>query len=271
MPEAIKLSSPATGEFWEIPILFEDEHLLALNKPAELLVSPDRANPERPSLIELLHRDIKRGAPWARHLGADYLVNAHRVDFGVTGVILLARNKAALIALATQFNTDEPRRVYSALVRGSPPGDTFATDAKLAPHPLQMGITRVDPHQGKRSRTEFTVRERLGDCTLLEGRPCPDRPHQVRVHLRHLRLPVVADDIYGGHPLFLSRLKPDYTLKKGQTERPLISRPALHLEQILIDHPVSGEPLKITAAPDKDFNVSIKYLRRYAGDFGTNA
>ena len=63
MPEPVKLSSPETGQFWEIPVLWEDDHLLALNKPAGLPVSPDRSDPARPSLMNLLHRGIERGAP----------------------------------------------------------------------------------------------------------------------------------------------------------------------------------------------------------------
>jgi RluA family pseudouridine synthase len=265
VPDAVKLSSPATGEFWEIPVLFEDDHLLVLNKPAELLVSPDRNDARRPSLIELLHRDIERGAPWARQRSLSYLMNAHRLDFGASGVILLAKNKPALVALAAQFATGEPRRIYAALVRGSSEADTFATDAKLAPHPLQMGIIRVDPKDGKRSRTEFAVRERLDGCLLLECRPCPDRPDQVRVHLKHLRLPLVGDNVYGGRPLLLSKLKTGYHLKPGKVERPLIDRPALHMEQVVIDHPTTGVKMTLAAPWAKDLTVSIKYLRRYAG------
>ena len=130
MPDAVKLSSPATGEFWEIPVLFEDGHLLALNKPGRLLVSPDRSAPKRPSLMQLLHRDIERGAPWAAKRGFDYLINAHRLDFETSGVLLLARNKSALVALANQFAAEPPCRVYAALVRGSSGEDKFATLAK---------------------------------------------------------------------------------------------------------------------------------------------
>ena len=69
----IKLSSPATREFWEIPVLFEDEHLLALDKPAGLLTSPDRYDPQRPNLMKLLHAGIAAGKPWARERNLTYL------------------------------------------------------------------------------------------------------------------------------------------------------------------------------------------------------
>ena len=264
MPDAVKLSSPATGEFWEIPVLFEDSHLLVLNKPSQFLVSPDRCDPGRPSLMQLLHRDIERGAPWAGQRRLGYLMNAHRLDFGTSGVILLAKNKPALVALAAQFAAEQPCRIYAALVRGSSGADTFETDAKLAPHPLQMGVVRVDPKDGKRSSTHFAVRERFDACLLLECRPCPDRPHQIRAHLKHLRLPLVGDDVYGGRPLLLSTLKPAYRLKQGQVERPLMARPALHMEQAVIEHPATGAKLTLAAPWAKDLTVSIKYLRRYA-------
>jgi RluA family pseudouridine synthase len=264
VPDVVKLSSPATGEFWEIPILFEDGHLLVLNKPAQLPVSPDRSDPRRPSLMQLLHRDIERGAPWAAQRRLSYLMNTHRLDSGAGGVILLAKNKPALVALAAQFATEQPRRVYAALVRGSSGADTFATDAKLAPHPLQMGVFKVDPKDGKRSSTAFAVRERFDGCLLLECRPRPDRPHQIRAHLKHLRLPLVGDEVYGGRPLLLSTLKSGYHLKQGRVERPLIDRPALHLEQVAVEHPATGATLALAAPWAKDLTVSIKYLRRYA-------
>jgi RluA family pseudouridine synthase len=264
VPEAIKLSSPATGEFWEIPVLFEDEHLLVLNKPSRLLVSPDRYNPRRPSLMQLLHRDIERGARWAAQRRLGYLTQAHRLDFEASGVLVLARNKRALAALAGQFAAQQPCRVYAALVRGTSAADTFAAEVKLGPHPLQMGVVRVDAKGGKRAHTEFAVRERFDGCLLLEGRPSPDRPHQVRVHLKHLRLPLVGDDLYGGGPLLLSTLKKGYRLKPGQVERPLIDRPALHLEQVAVAHPAMAGKMTLAAPWAKDLAVSIKYLRRYA-------
>ena len=263
--ESIKLSSPETGQFWEITILWEDDLLLALNKPAGLLVSPDRAEPARPNLMNLLHRGIERGAPWARQRGLAWLRNAHRLDFATTGVILLAKNRPALVALADQFGAAKPHTVCVALVRGSKTEDTFATDAGLAPHPLQTGLLRVDLRNGKTSRTEFTVRERFpaAGCLLLECRPFSGRAHQIRVHLKHLRLPILGDDLYGGPPLLLSNLKPGYRLKPGRTERPLISDAALHCEQLIISHPAGGAETRIVAPWPKDLAVAIKYLRRY--------
>ncbi|MFN7139423.1 MAG: RluA family pseudouridine synthase [Limisphaerales bacterium] len=262
--DTIKLSSPATRDFWEIPVLFEDDHLLALNKPANLLTSPDRYDPNRPNLMKLLHRDIERGAPWVAKRGLNYLFNAHRLDFETSGVILLAKSKPVLVHLANLFGSEKPNKVYAALVSGSPQEDTFSTDAKLAPHPTRLGVMRVDQRAGKRSRTEFTVRERFKGITLLECRPLTGRTHQIRIHLAYLKLPILGDKVYGGAQLMLSSFKPDYRLKKGQVERPLISTTALHAEQLTLPHPVTGNEVKIVAEWQKDLSVAVKYLRRYS-------
>jgi RluA family pseudouridine synthase len=216
--------------------------------------------------MQLLHRAIQRGAPWAGNRGRAWLMNAHRLDAATTGVILLAKSKPALAALADQFGAAKPHKTYVALVRGSKTEDCFATDAALAAHPLQAGVMRVDERNGKLSRTEFTVRERFAaaGCLLVECRPLAERAHQIRVHLRHLRLPIIGDPIYGGPPLLLSTLKAGYRLKPGRTERPLISDAALHSEQITVSHPVTGVEIKITAPWPKDFSVAVKYLRRCA-------
>jgi RluA family pseudouridine synthase len=268
--EAVKLSSPATAEFWKIPILYEDDELLALNKPSGLLISPDRYDAARPNLMKLLHREIERGAAWTRDRHLTYLMNAHRLDFETSGVVLLAKSKPALVALASQFGSEKPVKVYVALARGSSAESTFSTDAPLAPHPVRPGFIRVDPKLGKRSRTEFSVRETFSGYLLLECRPLTGRTHQIRVHLRHLRLPLVGDEIYGGPPLLLSSLKNSYRLKPGETERPLMSRVALHAERLVVRHPRTGENVNIEAPWPKDLMVSVKYLRRYArGEFSS--
>ena len=107
MSAAIKLSSPATREFWEIPVLFEDEHLLALDKPARLLTSPDANDLARPSLMKLLHAGIAAKKPWAAERNLDYLNNANELDSDITGVLLLAKNKPAFIALANLFSAEK--------------------------------------------------------------------------------------------------------------------------------------------------------------------
>jgi RluA family pseudouridine synthase len=264
----VKLSSPSTHEFWEIPVLFEDEHLLALDKPAGLLTSPDRADRERPSLMHLLHRGIADGKPWARERRAQYLMQAYRLDFEASGVLLLAKTKPVLVGLADLFGSERPCQKYCALVQGAPGEDRFEMEARLAPHPVIPGFLHVDSQRGRRSRTLVRLRERFSGYALLQCEPLTNRPHQIRAHLRHAGLPLVADEVYGGRPLFLSQLKRDYRARKDRPERPLIGRPALHAEELCLPHPVTDETLVITAPWPKDLRVAVKYLRQYAGSGG---
>src|SRR4051812_9552190 len=252
----IKLSAPATHEFWEVPVVFEDEHLLALDKPSGLLTSPDRYDPNRPNLMKLLHAGIAEGKPWARERGLTYLSNAHRLDFETSGVILLAKDKTVLVQLADLFGAEKPVKKYVALVQGSPTEDEFEIDAKIAPHPVRLGMMRVDPKGGKKSMTRFFVLERFSRQTLLRCEPLTGRTHQIRIHLRHAGFPIVGDELYGGKPLWLSRLKPNYRLKPGKEERPLMARVALHAEQLDLVHPVTSQPISITAPWPKDFTVA---------------
>lgn len=262
----IKLSSPATREFWEIPVLFEDEHLLALDKPAELLTSPDRHDANRPSLMKLLHAGIAGSKMWARERNLTYLSNAHRLDLETSGVILLAKNKPALIALANLFSSEKPQKKYLALVRGEPLESQFEVDVRLVPHPVKIGLMHVDQKNGKQSKTKFEVLENFPRCgyALLKCEPLAERAHQIRVHASHAGLKIVGDELYGGKPLWLSRLKSDYRLKEGKTERPLISRVALHAEQLTLPYPIMDKVLTITAPWPKDLKVAVKYLRQFA-------
>src|SRR3989442_1946521 len=216
----IKLSAPETREFWPIPVLWEDARLLALDKPGGLLISPDRYDPRRPNLITLLHRGIARGASWAQERKLGYLANANRLDFETSGVILLAKDKPALIALANQFGVEQANKIYVTLACGAPAQDAFAINAKLAADPAQFGLMRVDPRQGRKATTLLEVAERFSGYTLLNCRPITDRAHQIRAHLRHARLPIVGDTRYGGPPLFLSQLQTRDPIQLNTEERP---------------------------------------------------
>jgi RluA family pseudouridine synthase len=260
----IKLSAPATGEFWKISVLYEDEHLLAIDKPSRLLTSPDRYDRERPNLMKLLHRDIERGAPWAHTRQLTYLMNAHRLDFETSGVLLLAKNKPALVALANLFGSEKPNKTYLALAHGAPAQNEFEVGASLAPHPTEPGRVRVDEKRGKRAKTLFRTLEWFQGYTLLEARPLTGRTHQIRVHASYVRLPLVGDGTYGGRKLLLSRLKQGYRLKPDRTERPLLDRTALHAAQLSLPHPVTQAVVTIDAPLPKDLQVALKYLRKFA-------
>lgn len=261
----IKLISPATQEFWEVPIIHEDDSLLAFAKPARLLASPDRFDPRRPNLIQLLREGIAQGATWAAKRNLTYLANAHRLDFEASGVLLLAKTKPALVALANEFGADLPTKTFVALTRGMPPEPEFTVDTKIGTQTRQLGLMRIDPMGGKKAVTKFKVIEQFRGFTLLHCQPLTDRPHQIRVHLRSLGLHTVGDLDYAGEPLALSQIKSSYTPKLNKPERPLMGRVALHAELLEIKHPVTSEPITITAEWPKDLRVTLKYLRMFRG------
>lgn len=265
MTAAIKLSSPATREFWEIPVLFEDEHLLALDKPAGLLTSPDAENPARPSLMKLLHDGIAVKKPWAAERKLEYLNHAHQPDLEASGVILLAKTKPVFGALANLFSAGKARLKYLVLVHGEPLENQFEVNARLSPHPAKPGVMRVDSQGGKQAVTRFEVLENFSrhGCALLQAESLMERTHQVRVHANHVGLKIVGDELYGGKKLWLSRLKRDYRLKEGREERPLISRAALHIEELTLPHPVTNETVTIKSEWPKDLKVAVKYLRQF--------
>ena len=261
----IKLSAPATREFWEVPVLHEDGHLLAVSKPAGLLTSPDRYDPNRPNLMRLLHDGVAQGAAWAKERGLTYLANVHRLDFETSGVLLLAKDKPALTALANEFGSNKPLKTYVALTRGMPGQPEFTVDAPIGPQTRQLGLMRIDRQGGKKSVTNFRVAEQFRGFSLLHCQPLTGRTHQIRVHLRSVDLHIVGDVDYAGHPLYLSQIKRSYTPKRDEPERPLMARVALHAERLEIRHPVTGEPVVITAEWPKDFRVTVKYLRQFSG------
>lgn len=261
----IKLSSPATRGFWEIPVLYEDEHLMALDKPAGLLTAP-REDPAEPSLIELLHQGIRQGKPWAKARALSYLLHVQPLDPEASGVFLLAKTKTVLTQFADLFGNEQPILRFVTLVHGSPAETRFSVEAKLAPHPVRSDLMTVSSNRGKRARSQFEVLERFESWALVRSSPLTWRQHQIRVHLAQAGLPLAGDELYRGKPLLLSALKPGYHLKPNHTERPLVGQPILHAEQLESAHPVTGERLTIQAPWPKQLAVAVKYLRRYGID-----
>ncbi|MBX3732368.1 MAG: RNA pseudouridine synthase [Verrucomicrobiae bacterium] len=262
-PPVIRLSAPAHGLSWAVPVLYEDEHLLALDKPARLLSSPDRYDPARPNLMRLLHEGVAAGRPWAASRGLTYLANAHRLDFETTGVFLLAKCRDALVVLANHFGSEIPKKYYVALAQGRPAAETFSVEKPLAADRYHPGLMRIARH-GKKSATEFRILESFPGHTLLEAQPHTGRTHQIRVHLKHAGLPILGDRTYGGGLLYLSSLKPGYRQRPAVPERPLIASMALHAWRLELPHPVTGGALCIEAPWPRELQVALKYLRRFA-------
>jgi 23S rRNA-/tRNA-specific pseudouridylate synthase len=252
------------------PILFEDDTMIAFDKPSGLLIAPDRWDKQRENLMALVHARMGHG-----------VANVHRLDADTSGVLLCAKTKPALDFLSGQFQAKTVEKKYLAFVvvlpveqtmkvvapvrdaAGALP-DAFTVDVALGEDERQPGRMRVFKGRGgKECLTEFRVVDRFGRFVFLECRPLTGRTHQIRVHLAAAGAPILNDPFYGnpGIKLLLSELKRRY---KGRAEeKPLIGRLALHASELTLKHPLTREPMTIAAPLPHEFAVALKYLRKF--------
>jgi RluA family pseudouridine synthase len=234
-------------------VLWEDEYLLAVNKPAGLLSVPDGYDPSLPHLRGLV--EPVYGRVWV----------VHRLDRDTSGVLIFARTAEAHRVLSQQFEERQIEKVYHALVAGDPPWHQKTVNLPLQPNGDRRHRTVVDRRKGKAATTKLSVLERFGVFSLLESSPQTGRTHQVRVHLAALGLPVVVDSLYGdGEGVYLSQVKPKYQKKASRVEKPLINRLGLHARSLRFQHPDKEEVVSIEAPYPKDFALVLKQLRKYS-------
>jgi 23S rRNA pseudouridine955/2504/2580 synthase len=217
----------------EIPILYEDEALLAVDKPAGL--AAHGGSGVSFGLIETL----RAGRPDAR-----FLELAHRLDRETSGILLIAKKRSALKRLHELFKTRATDKRYRMLVRGHFPEPRRVVKAPLFKYLTPEGERRVriDPENGKPSVSIFTRLEARNDISLLEAKLETGRTHQLRVHLAHLGHPILGDDKYG-----------DFARNKALAKQPNgLKRMALHAWRLTLPHPISGEPLALEAPWPED-------------------
>ena len=235
-----------------LDVLFEDEVLLALNKPAGLLLAPDARAKTDDNLMQRLE---------ARYPGFHHV---HHLDKQTSGIVLCAKEPAVWKRLFGWFASPKIVRRYLCLTRGVPPEQNFTLELPLAPNPQGHGRMMVAKH-GRTARAAFQILEVFRNYALVEARPETGRHHQIRVLLASKGTPLLGDPYYGdGKPLLLSTLKRNFKMPR-EGERPLIARPALHAASLEFPHPVTEATMKIEAPLSKDFAVALKHLRKYVG------
>ncbi len=234
------------------PVLFEDEHILAFDKPSGLLISPDRWDKEKENLMDEVHA----------HRSPD-IFNAHRLDRDTSGVIVCGKTKDALNSLCLQFERGEVEKEYLALVCGRPPHERGEVDQPMAEDPEHPGRMKCVRH-GKPAITRYETEQAFRGWTLLRLFPQTGRTHQLRVHMKTLGCPILADPWYGdGLPLVLSEFKRGYKPSLHK-EHPLIARLALHAHRLTLRHPADGRSLAIEAPIPKELRTAIRQLSRWA-------
>lgn len=246
-----------------LPIIFEDPHLLVINKPAGLVTAPSDTT-QAPALAEILaskyHIDLERAGI------------VHRLDKDTSGLLLVARDQPSLEVLQAQFQERSVDKVYTALVHGQisapitvdqpiirnpaqrqkfithPDGRAAVTEfqpLKYFTLPLEM-LTDLFPDYSKIQLRKLTS-SHYGQFTLLQCHPKTGRTHQIRVHLKHLGHPIVGDAKYGGR-------------KTARQDHRWCPRQFLHASQISFNHPTTGERLTFEAPLPSDLVSALEYL-----------
>lgn len=239
------------------PVLFEDDCVIAFDKPSGLLIAPDRWNKARANLMDLVHEKMGHG-----------VANVHRIDADTSGLVLCAKTKPALDFLSGQFQSKTVAKLYEALTAGLPALDAYTVDLVLKEDEAKPGRMCVVKKHGKASVTDFKVVARFpqpadrAGFAHVECRPLTGRTHQIRVHLAASGTPILNDPFYGNEArLMLSDLKRGY--KGREEERPLIGRLALHAAALTFTHPLTREPMTLQAPRPQDFSVALKYLQKF--------
>ena len=216
-----------------LDILYEDEHLLAVDKPAGMLVHPSRAQNEN-TLANFVQGFYRRtGQASAFH-------PITRLDRDTYGVVLLAKNAHVHALLTAQQEQGLIRKTYHALVLGGPETDSGMIDAPIARRELPSLLRYVN-QEGKPSRTEYHVLERFTDTSLLALRPITGRTHLLRVHCAHMGVPILGD------PQYCSEASAAYSAELKLRSQLLCAK------ELTLPPPITGEPLTITSRQTAHF------------------
>lgn len=236
----------------QIEKLYEDEELIIVNKPAGLLVIPDRHNHNLPSLNKLLEETLKQQV-WV----------VHRLDRDTSGVICFAKTEAAHKYLSKLFQEHEIGKYYHGLVIGRVIPEEGRIDKAIIEHPAKNG-KMTTAKKGKPSVTDYKVVEQWSLYSLVQFRIHTGRTHQIRVHMQSIGHPIVCDELYGdGKPFFLSGIKKKFKLSdKEEQERPLLSRLALHASRLEFKKE-DGTVITAEAPLPKDIAACVKQLEKW--------
>jgi len=249
----------ATGKKCTVEVLWEDAHLLVINKPPGIPVVPDRWQPRLPNIRGILQ--AKYPQPSAQNAQAIWIV--HRLDAGTSGVLLLAKSAVFHQKLSQLFEKNGIRKTYLAIVNGCPDKDSGIINHPLRQFSKHKSLMKIDA-KGKPSATEYRVIETFRRFSLLAVYPKTGRTHQIRVHLAAINCPLTVDPLYGNsESLCLSSIKRRYHRSKHKAERSLIDRLTLHAFQISFTNPLTHKKQIFEASLPKDFNAALKSLRKW--------
>ncbi|BFM08977.1 23S rRNA pseudouridine(1911/1915/1917) synthase RluD [Halioxenophilus aromaticivorans] len=236
------------AEAMPLDIVYEDEHILVVNKPSGLVVHPAAGNYTGTLLNALLAHDKSLA-----NLPRAGIV--HRLDKDTTGLMVVAKTLPAVNDLVAQLQSRSVSREYEAVVIGTPTGGG-SVDEPIGRHPTQRTKMAV-VHTGKPALTHYRVVERFGQHTHVRVKLATGRTHQIRVHMAHIRYPLVGDTTYAGR--FKIPPQCSDTLIEHLRAFP---RQALHAQQLGLVHPARGEDMQWQAPIPADFDGLLQVLRQ---------
>ena len=248
-------SDSPIGEPLELDLLYEDEHLAVLNKPAGLVVHPSGSHQGGTLVNGLLAR-----YPKIERVGVVPRPGiVHRLDKLTSGVMVVALSNPARLGLVDQFRERRVKKQYRAIVEGKVPLDSDYIDLPIGEHPKKHDRMRIDLRDGKSSSTYYEVVKRYESFTDLKVSPISGRTHQIRLHLSHQGHPVVADGTYAKDRQIAFRRLCEAREAEGLTA-PRIHRQALHAARLAFTHPVDGRELSFEAPLPEDMGELLAIL-----------
>jgi len=238
-----------------IEIIYEDNDIIVINKPAGVSVTKDRSR--EPQLTDFLAKQIGNEATSKLRL-------VHRLDKDTSGVMILAQNRETQRDFADYFFNRKVKKTYLAIVKGAVISAKGEINEPIARSKKNAELMRINRRGGKESITQWQLLADFGLLSLLAVNPLTGRTHQIRVHLASIGLPLAIDPLYGGRePIMLSEFKKNYRLGRNQEEKPLIDRLTLHAYQIEFTEPQTNRPNLFVAPLDKKFAATIKMLTKH--------
>jgi 23S rRNA pseudouridine1911/1915/1917 synthase len=249
-PEQILKPQPVAFE-----VVFEDDDLVVVNKPAGLVVHPAPGNREGTLVHGLLDRVGKLAA-----LGSPLRPGiVHRLDKETSGLLVVARSDLAYKSLTDQISQRTAVRRYIALVCGRMTRSEGTIEAAIGRSRRDRKLMRVD-RSGRDAVTRFRVVDAAGPCDVLRLTLQSGRTHQIRVHLRHVGKPVLGDPTYGGRGRWASTLPVDER-RNVRLALKVLTRQALHAVELRFAHPQSGEAMRFTAELPEDMQQVLEILK----------
>ncbi len=261
MMDRPRYNSDIEPEDIPLDIVYEDDCLLVVNKPAGLVVHPGCGN---------FHGTLVNAVAWHLRDNPDYDPNSpqvglvHRIDKDTSGLLVVAKTPDAKTCLGKQFFDKTTKRAYQALVWGVPNPAEGRIESQITRNPkdrLQMAVS-FDPEVGKHAVTHYTVLERFGYTSLVECRLETGRTHQIRVHMKHIGHPLFSDERYGGDQILKGTTFSKYR-QFVQNCFEICPRQALHAKTVGFVHPKTGKEMFFNSELPADMQTLIEKWRDY--------